>query len=47
MFFGNGCNSYWILFIILILVLTGDNSCGNQNNGCGCNQNNGCGCGCN
>ncbi|MBO5396072.1 MAG: hypothetical protein J6A97_04230 [Clostridia bacterium] len=48
MLFGNGCNSYWILFIILILVLTGDNGCGcNQNNcGCGCNQNN-CGCGCN
>ncbi|MBR3597074.1 MAG: hypothetical protein IKL47_08900 [Clostridia bacterium] len=47
MFFGNnGCNSYWILFIILILVLTGDNNgCCNQNN-CGCNQNN-CGCGCN
>ncbi len=48
MLFGNGCNSYWILFIILILVLTGDNGCCNQNNncGCGCNQNN-CGCGCN
>ena len=38
MFLGN--NNYWILFIILILVLT-DNGCG-CNNGC----NNGCGCGC-
>lgn len=37
MFLGN--NNYWILFIILILVLT-DNGC---NNGC---NNNGCGCGC-
>lgn len=45
MLFGNGCNSYWILFIILILVLTGDNGF-NQSNNCGCNQNN-CGCGCN
>ncbi|MBO5908547.1 MAG: hypothetical protein J6Q67_02025 [Clostridia bacterium] len=45
MLFGNGCNSYWILFIILILVLTGDNGF-NQANSCGCNQNN-CGCGCN
>ena len=32
MFLGN--NNYWILFIILILVLT-DNGCG-CNNGCGC-----------
>ena len=40
MFLGN--NNYWILFIILILVLT-DNGCGNNNcGGCGCN--NGCGC---
>ena len=37
MFMGN--NNYWILFIILILVLT-DSGC---NNGCG--NNNGCGCG--
>ena len=50
MFMGN--NNYWILFIILILVLT-DNGFGNNcgcNNICGCNNNcgcnNDCGCGC-
>ena len=39
MCFGN--NNYWILFIILILVLT-------DNGGCGCNNgcNNGCGNNC-
>ena len=33
MFLGN--NNYWILFIILILVLT-DNGCRGCNNNCGC-----------
>ena len=36
MFLGN--NNYWILFIILILVLTDNNGCGCNNNGCGCNN---------
>ena len=36
-FLGN--NNYWILFIILILVLTDNGCCGNN----GCNNN--CGCG--
>ena len=41
MFLGN--NNYWILFIILILVLT-DSGCNNCGGNCGCNNNN-CGCG--
>lgn len=41
-------NNYWILFIILIIILTDKNGCGcNQNNNCGCNNNGSCGCGCN
>ena len=29
-------NNYWILFILLILILTDNNGCGCNNNGCGC-----------
>lgn len=43
MCFGN--NNYWILFIILVLVLTDNRGCCN-NNSCGCNNgcSNNCGC---
>lgn len=38
MCFGN--NNYWILFIILILILTDNRGCCGNHNDCGCN--NGC-----
>lgn len=45
--FGFGDDNNWIIWILIIILLLGNNSCGCNNgcNSCDNNCNNGCGCG--